>query len=63
MFAFPMLMSSTYAVSVTCDCGVGVSDANMLNNVGDRTPLCGTPVLNWRCVLFLNVVYALRPLM
>ena len=26
---------------------------------------CGTPFLNWRCVdvLFLNVVYALRPLM
>ena len=37
----------------------------MLNSVGYRTPSCGTPFLNWRCVevLFLNVVYALRPLM
>ena len=30
----------------------------MLNSVGERTPPCGTPVLNWRCldVLFLYVV-------
>ena len=37
----------------------------MLKSVGDRTPPCGTPFLNWRFVdvLFLNVVYALRPLM
>ena len=37
----------------------------MLKSVGDRTSPCGTPFLNWRCVdvLFLNVVYALRPLM
>ena len=35
-----------------------------------RTLPCGTPFLNWSCVdvwcvdvLFLNVVYALRPLM
>ena len=30
----------------------------MLKSVGDRTPPCGTPYLNWRCVdvLFLNVV-------
>ena len=36
----------------------------MLKSVGDRTPPCGTPFLNWRCVdvLFLNMVYALRPL-
>ena len=36
-----------------------------VENVGDRTPHCGIPVLNWPCVdiLFLNVVYALRPLM
>ena len=42
-----------------------VSDVYMLNNVGDRTPPCDTPVLNWCCddVLFLNVVYALRTLM
>ena len=31
----------------------------MLKSVGDRTPPCGTPFLNWRCV---DVVYALRPL-
>ena len=37
----------------------------LLKSVGDCTPPCGTPFLNWRCVdvLFLNVVYALRPLM
>ena len=37
----------------------------MLKTVGDNTPPCGTPFLNWRCfdVLFLNVVYALRHLM
>ena len=37
----------------------------MLKSVGDSAPPCGTPFLNWRCVdvLFLNVVYALRPLM
>ena len=31
----------------------------MLNSVGDRTPPCGTPILNWHCVdiLFLNVLY------
>ena len=42
-----------------------MSDIYMLKSVGDITPPCGTPFLNWRCVdgLFLNVVYALRPLM
>ena len=37
----------------------------MLKSVGGRTPPCGTPFLNWRCVddLFLNVVYTLRHLM
>ena len=52
-------------VSFTGTCGVGVSDVYALNNVGNRMTPCGTPVLNWRCVdvLFLNVVYALRPLM
>ena len=45
-------------------CGVGVSDGYMLKSVGDSMPPCGTPFLNW-CVdvLFLNVVYDLRPLM
>ena len=33
--------------------------------MGDRTPPCETPFFNWHCddVWFLNVVYALRPLM
>ena len=37
----------------------------MLKSVGDRTLLCGTNFFNFRCVdvFFLNVVYALRPLM
>ena len=45
--------------------GVAVSDVYILKSVGDRTPPCGTPFLNWRCgdVLFLNVGYAFRPLM
>ena len=49
----------------TGNCGVGVSNVYMLESVGDGTPHCGPPFLNWRCVdvLFLNVVYALRPLM
>ena len=55
-----VLMSSAYVVSFTV-----VSNVYMLNNVDDRTPPCGTPVFNWRYVdvLFLNVVYVLRPLM
>ena len=40
----------------------------MLNSGGERTPPCGTPVLNRRCLNnvwlgFLYVVYAFRPLM
>ena len=58
-----MVMSSAYVVSFTGACGDGVSDVYILK--GDSTPPCGTPFLNWRCVdvLFLNAVYALRPLM
>ena len=35
-----------------------MSEVYMLKSVGERTPLCGTPVLNWRWVdvVFLNVV-------
>ena len=42
-------------------CGVRVSYVYMFKSLGDRTPPCGTPVFNWRCVdvLFLNGVYAL----
>ena len=58
-------MSSAYETSFTGAQGCGMSEVYMLNRVGERTPPCGTPVLNWRCVdvLFLKVVYALRPLM
>ena len=74
MFAFAMfmslcidvmVMSSAYVVSFTGACGGGASDVYMLMSVGDSTPPCGTPFLNWRCVdaLFRNVVYALWHLM
>ena len=43
-------MSSAYVVSFIGACSVGVSDVYMLKSVGDRTPPCGTPFLNWRCV-------------
>ena len=54
-----MVMSSAYVVRFTGTCGVGVSDVYMLKSVGDRTPPCETPFLNWCCVdvLFLNVEY------
>ena len=59
-----VVMLSAYVVSFTGACGAGVSDVYMLRCGGDSPP-CGSPFLNWRCVdvLFLNVVYALRPLM
>ena len=52
-------------MNFTGACGVGVPVVYMFKCVGDRTPPCGTPFLNWRCVdvLFLNVVYDLRPFM
>ena len=42
-----------------------VLSVSMLKSMGERTPPCGTPDLNWRFVdeWFLNVVYAMRPLM
>ena len=59
-----MAMSSALVVRFAGARGVGVPDVYMLKSVGDSTPPCGTPFLNWCCVdvLFLNVVYALRPL-
>ena len=47
-------------MSFTGACGVGVSDVYMLKSVGDSTPPCGTPLLNWRCVdvLYMNMLYA-----
>ena len=53
-----MVMSSAYVVRVTGACCVGVSDVYMLNSVGDRTPPCGTPFLNWRCVFECRVCFA-----
>ena len=37
----------------------------MLKSMDEKTPPCGTPDLNYRFVdvWFLNVVYAMRPLM
>ena len=60
-----MVMSSVYVLSFTGACGVGMSDVYILKRVDDRTPPCGILLLNWRCDedLFLNVVYALCPLM
>ena len=57
-----MLMSLYVLVPVVLECQIHVY---MLKNVGDSTPPYGTPFLNWRCVdvLFLNMMYALRPLM
>ena len=59
------VMSSVYVVSFTGASGVGVSDVYLLKRVCDRTPPCGTPLLNWRCdeVFFLNVLYTLRSLL
>ena len=41
-----MVMSSEYLVIFTGACGVGIFDVYMLRNVADRTPPCGTPLLN-----------------
>ena len=45
--------------------GSGMSEVYMLKSMGERMPPFGTPDLNWRFVdeWFLNVVYAMRPLM
>ena len=53
-------MSSAYVISCTESGGSG-----MLKSMGERTSPCGTPDLNCRFVdvWFLNVVYAMRPLM
>ena len=60
-----MVMSSAYVVRFTRTCGVDMSDVYILNNVGDRTPPCGILLLNlhYNTVLFLNIMYSLRPLM
>ena len=52
-------------VSRTESGGSGMSEAQTLKSMGERTPPCGTPDLNCRFVdvWFLNVVYAMRPLM
>ena len=60
-----IVMSSAYVVSCTESGGSGMSEVYMLKSMGERTPPCGTPDLNCRFVdvWFLNVVYAMRPLM
>ena len=59
-----IVMSSAYMVSCTESGGSGMSEVLMLKNMGEKTPPCGTPDLNWCFVdeWFLNVVYAMRPL-
>ena len=54
MFAFAMcvlvchmVMPSAYVMSYSGACGIEISYVYMLNNVGDITPPCETPVLNW----------------
>ena len=51
-----MVMSSAGEVTYTGACGM--SDVYRLNNMVERKPPWGTPVLNWRVVdvWFLNVV-------
>ena len=69
LFKFPcvveIVMSSAYVMSFVCLEGGGMSEECMLKSVGERTPPCGTPVLNWGWVdvVFLNVVYAFRRFM
>ena len=57
-----IVMSSAYVVS--CSESGGMSEVLMLKSMGERTPPCGTPDLNccFVDVWFLNVVYAMRPL-
>ena len=45
---------STYEVSCSGVDGCGMYDVDMLKSVGERTPPCWTPVLNWHvsmCIL------------
>ena len=44
-----MVMSSAQTMTRTGVLSGGISAVCMLNSVGERTPPCGTPVLNWRC--------------
>ena len=55
-------MSSAHVVSCTEPGGSGMTEAQMLKSMGERTPPCGTPDLNRRPddVWFPNVVYAMR---
>ena len=64
MLTFAMFMSTCGAVIVmlsafvvSCTGGSGMSEVYMLKGMGERTPHCGTPDLNWRFVdeWFLNV--------
>ena len=72
MLAFAMFISvcgavivMSYVVSCTDSGGSGMSEVYILKSMGERTTPYGTPDLNCRFVdvWFLNVVYAMRPLM
>ena len=41
-----VVMSFAYVMS--CVCGGGMSEVYVLKSVGERTPPCGMPDLNWR---------------
>ena len=60
LYVVEMVISSAYVMSCVFLGGGGMLEVYMLKSVDERTPLCGTPVLNWRWVdvVFLNVVYA-----
>ena len=59
-FVAVILMSSAEVISYVCLGGLGMSEVYILKSLGETTPPCGMPVLNWRCV---DVMSALRPLM
>lgn len=60
-----IVRSSAYMVIVVFCGGCGRSEVYMLKSIGDRTPPCGTPVLNVFCLerVFLYSVYPVLPRM
>ena len=55
-----MVISSAQEINFTGARGCVIPEMNILNSIGERTPLCRTPVLNWHC---MDVMYTLCPLM
>ena len=53
-----MTMPSAYEVRYSGACGM--SDVYMLKSVGERTPPCETPVLNWCCVCIVSLIMIKR---